>query len=237
MVRIALVEDDANYRRELTEYLERFSKECGEHFAISSFTDGAEIAEGYTAGYDIILMDIAMSYMDGMSAAEAVRQVDDEVVIIFLTSMPQFAMKGYSVGALDYVLKPVSYFAFSQRIQRALDRRRKRAEKYIPITFKGGMRKLAVSQIAYVEVQDHDLTYHTAGGEALSAKGTLSEAESLLGADSFFRCNKCYLVNLEYVDRVDNTCILIAGDRVQVSRARKKALLDALNNYINEVSK
>ena len=100
MVRIALVEDDANYRRELTEYLERFSKECGEHFAISSFTDGAEIAEGYTAGYDIILMDIAMSYMDGMSAAEAIRQVDDEVVIIFLTSMPQFAMKGYSVGAL-----------------------------------------------------------------------------------------------------------------------------------------
>lgn len=99
------------------------------------------------------------------------------------------------------------------------------------------MRKLAVSQIAYVEVRDHDLTYHTAGGEALPAKGTLSEAESLLGADSFFRCNKCYLVNLEYVDGVDNTCILIGGDRVQVSRARKKALLDALNDYINEVSK
>ena len=108
MVRIALVEDDANYRRELTEYLERFSKERGEHFAISPFSDGAEIAEGYTAGYDIILMDIAMSYMDGMSAAEAIRQMDDEVVIIFLTNMPQFAMKGYSVGALDYVLKPVS---------------------------------------------------------------------------------------------------------------------------------
>ena len=236
MVRIALVEDDANYRRELTEYLERFSKECGEHFAISSFTDGAEIAEGYTAGYDIILMDIAMSYMDGMSAAEAVRQVDDEVVIIFLTSMPQYAMKGYSVGALDYVLKPVSYFAFSQRIQRALERMKKRAEKYISIPFKGGMRKLAASQISYVEVRDHDLTYHTAS-EVLPAKGTLSEAEALLGAASFFRCNKCYLVNLEYVDGVDSNSILIGGERIQVSRARKKALMDALNDYINEVSK
>lgn len=236
MVRIALVEDDSNYRRELTEHLNRFSRECGERFTISSFTDGAEIAEGYTADFDIILMDIAMTYMDGMSAAEAIRRLDDEVVIIFLTNMPQYAMKGYSVGALDYVLKPVSYFALSQRIQRALDRMKRRERRYISIPFKGGMRKLAVNQIAYVEVQDHDLTYHTAD-EALPAKGTLSEAEAMLGTESFFRCNKCYLVNLEYVDRVDNNSILIGKERVQVSRARKKALLDALNNYINEVSK
>ena len=230
MVRIALVEDDAGYRRELTEYLDRFARECGEHFAVSTFSDGAEIAEGYTAEFNIILMDIAMSYMDGMSAAEAIRQVDDEVVIIFLTSM------GYEVDALDYVLKPVSYFAFSQRIQRALERMKKRAEKYISIPFKGGMRKLAASQISYVEVRDHDLTYHTAS-EVLPAKGTLSEAEALLGAASFFRCNKCYLVNLEYVDGVDSNSILIGGERIQVSRARKKALMDALNDYINEVSK
>ena len=124
----------------------------------------------------------------------------------------------------------------TQRIQRALSRRKKRAEKYISIPFKGGMRKLAVSQIAYVEVQDHDLTYH-AGGEALSAKGTLSEAEALLDSQSFFRCNKCYLVNLEYVDRVDNNSVLIGGEQIQVSRAPKRALLDALNDYINEVSK
>ena len=236
MVRIALVEDDANYRRELTDYLNRFAQESGEHFSISTFTDGAEITEGYTAGYDIILMDIAMPYMDGVSAAEAIRRVDDEVVIIFLTSMPQYAMQGYSVGALDYVLKPVAYFAFSQRIQRALERMKKRAERYISIPFKGGMRKLAVSQIAYVEVQDHDLTYHTAG-EALSVKGTLSEAEDLLGQESFFRCSKCYLVNLDHVDGVDSNSILIGGERIQVSRAKKKALMDALNNYINEVSK
>jgi len=236
MVKIALVEDDVNYRRELTEYLNRFAQESGEHFSISAFSDGAEITECYAADYDIILMDIAMSYMDGMTAAEAIRKVDDEVVIIFITNMPQFVIKGYAVSALDYVLKPISYFAFSQRIQRALNRMKKRAKKYISIPFKGGMRKLAVSQIAYVEVQDHDLTYHTTG-EVLPAKGTLSEAEALLNSESFFRCNKCYLVNLEYVDGVDNNCILIGEDRIQVSRAKKKALMDALNNYINEVSK
>lgn len=236
MVRIALVEDDADYRNELTDFLKRYSRESGEHFAVSSFSDGAEIAEGYKADYDIILMDIDMRYMNGMRTAEVIRQVDDEVVIIFITNMPQFVMKGYEVSALDYVLKPISYFAFSQRIQRALSRMRRRTQRYIPIPFKGGMRKLAVSQITYVEVRDHDLTYHTAS-EVLPAKGTLSEAEALLGAESFFRCNKCYLVNLEHIDSVDNNGIHIGGERIQVSRARKKALLDALNNYINEVSK
>lgn len=236
MVRIALVEDDAGYRQELTAFLNRFSQEYGENFAISTFSDGAEIADGYRAGFDIILMDIAMPYMNGMRAAEAIRKVDDDVVIIFLTNSPQYAMKGYSVDALDYVLKPVSYFAFSQRIQRALDRRKKRERKFISVLFRGGMRKIEVSQIAYVEVLDHDLTYHTQT-ETLSAKGTLSEAEALLGSDLFFRCNKCYLVNLEYVDGVEDNDILIGKERIQVSRARKKALLDALNNYINEVSK
>lgn len=236
MVRIALVEDDTDYRRELAEFLKRYSRENGEHFAVSAFSDGAEIAEDYKADYDIILMDIAMRYMDGMSTAEAIRQIDDEVVIIFITNTPQFVMKGYEVGALDYVLKPISYFAFSQRMQRALSRMRKRTQRYIPIPFKGGMRKLAVSQITYVEVRDHDLTYHTVS-EILPAKGTLSEAEALLGPSAFFRCNKCYLVSLEHIDGVDNDGVLVGGERIQVSRARKKALMDALNDYINEVSK
>ena len=74
------------------------------------------IAVDYRAVYDIILMDIEMRFMDGMTAAEKIREHDSEVVIIFITNMPQYAIKGYRVDALDYVLKPVSYFAFSQRI-------------------------------------------------------------------------------------------------------------------------
>ena len=236
MLHIALVEDDPMYQEEIAGYLEQYAKERGETFKITVFGDGDGIISNYRAQYDIILMDIQMKFVNGMTAAQEIRALDDQVVIIFITSLASYAVKGYEVDALDYVLKPVSYFAFSQRIQRALNRMERRARKYISIPFKGGMRKLAVSQIAYVEVQDHDLTYHTAG-ETLSAKGTLSEAEALLGSESFFRCNKCYLVNLEYVDRVDNNSILIGGEHIQVSRARKKALMDALNNYINEVSK
>lgn len=236
MVRVALVEDDPRYRQELSEYLERYARESGEKFRITAFPDGAEIAEDYTADYDIILMDIVMPYMDGMRAAESIRTLDDEVVIIFITETPQFVMRGYTVDALDYVLKPLSYFAFSQRIQRALERMKRRAKRYIPVMYRGGMKKLDVSQITYIEVQDHDLIYHTAS-ESLLSKGSLSELERSLGEQNFFRCSKCYLVNLEHVDSVDSTSIRVGGEHIQVSRARKKALLDALNDYINEVGK
>ena len=99
-----------------------------------------------------------------MTAAEKIREHDSEVVIIFITNMPQYAIKGYLVDALDYVLKPVSYFAFSQRIDRALVRMKRRDRKYLTIAVKGGMQKIDISQIYYVEVQDHDLIYYTAAG-------------------------------------------------------------------------
>ncbi len=236
MIRIAVVEDDAASREELLRYLERYSQDSQVKFHITAFQDGCEIVQGYQANFDIILMDIVMPGMDGMEAAERIRQVDSEAVIIFITNTPQYAMKGYLVDALDYVLKPLSYYAFTQRIDRAIARMKKRTKAFISVSVKGGVKKLDVNDITYVEVQDHDLIFHLTG-ETFSAKGTLSELESMLGTEQFFRCSKCYLVNLEFVQAVQNNDIVVGKDLIQVSRARKKPLLDALNDYINEVSK
>jgi len=236
MIRIALVEDDESYRRELLDYLERYEKESGQRFRVSVFTDGDEITDGYTADFDLILMDIAMRFMDGMTAAERIRALDSEVVIIFITNSPQYVMKGYAVDALDYVLKPVSYYAFSQRIDRAIARMSNRRRRFISVSIKGGIQKLDVSSIRYVEVRDHELVFHTTADRVFS-RGTLAEAEAQLGAAHFFRCSKCYLVNLEFVDSVQGSDAVLGGERIQVSRARKKALLDALNDYLCEVSK
>ena len=87
-----------------------FSKENGEVFNITVYSDGDQIVHKYKSQFDIILMDVEMKFMDGMSAAEEIRKVDTEVVIIFITNMAQYAIRGYAVDALDYVLKPVSYF-------------------------------------------------------------------------------------------------------------------------------
>lgn len=236
MIRIALVEDEEKYRDEFLGYLKRYEAESGQRFQISVFCDGDEITAQYKAEYDLILMDIAMRFMDGMSAAQEIRKLDSEVVIIFITNTPQYVMKGYTVDALDYVLKPVNYYSFTQRIERAIGRMNRRNKRYISVPIKGGVRKLDISKIIYIEVRNHDLLFHTQT-ESILSRGTLSEAEEHIGFSHFYRCNKCYLVNLEYVDGIEGNDVILAGERIGVSRAKKKGLLDALNNYLNEVSK
>ena len=236
MIHIALVEDEEEYRKAFLGYLRRYEQESGRQFRISVFPDGEDIISSYKADYDLILMDIAMRFMDGMTAAEKIRELDQEVVIIFITNMPQFVMKGYAVDALDYVLKPVNYFAFSQRIERAISRMSRRREQYFTVPVRGGIRKLSVSNILYVEVQDHDLLFHTRN-ESILTRGSLAEVEAKLGNAGFFRCNKYCLVNLAFADSLQGIDLVVAGEHIQVSRAKKKAVLDALNNYLNEVSK
>ena len=236
MISIAIVEDEDPCAKQMEEYLARFAAESGEEFETARFCDGDEILENYRAQYDIILMDVQMKFMDGMTAAEEIRKVDPEVVIIFITNSPQYAIKGYAVDALDYVLKPLTYFAFSQRIDRALERLGNREQRYMMINIKGGSRKLDVSRVWFIEVRDHDLIYHTEEG-LITTTGTMREAEKALEGCAFFRCNKGYLVNLEHVDAIREDNAVVHGETVQVSRARKKAFLDALNNYLGEVSK
>ena len=236
MIRVAIVEDDAEVQGVLQEYVRRYTRQYGTEFEVTVFADGVDILEDYRAVYDIIFLDVEMKHLDGMTTAERIRQMDADVILIFITNMAQYAIKGYAVGALDYVLKPVSYFAFSQRMQRALERMKHRTRKFISVPFQGGMRKLDISQIRYIEVVNHSLIYHL-DGETLEAKGVLSELEDALTAYHFFRCNKCYLVNLEHVNGVNESCADVDGDQIQVSRPKKKAFLDALNNYINEVGK
>ena len=126
MIKIAIVEDDITYSEQLQEYLKRYESDFSESFDISTYFDGDAIVEDYHSQFDIILMDVEMRFMDGMSAAEEIRRTDKEVVIIFITNMPQYAIRGYAVEALDYMLKPVSYFAFSQRLSRAISRMKKK---------------------------------------------------------------------------------------------------------------
>ena len=236
MISIAIVEDEDSCAKQMEEYLARYAEESGEVFETVRFCDGDEILENYRAQYDIILMDVQMKFMDGMTAAEEIRKVDPEVVIIFITNMAQYAIRGYAVDALDYVLKPVSYFAFSQRLERAIGRMKRRARRYMTIAIRGGARKLDISRILYVESQGHNLVFVT-DGEEHTATGTIREVEEKLESFGFFRCNKGCLVNLEHVDSVRDGCAMVGGQALPISRGRKNEFLAALTDYVGEVVK
>ena len=234
MINVAIVEDDEMYIDKLREYLMRFGRENGKEFAVSVFNDGSQIVEKYKADSHIILMDIKMEDMDGLEAAKKIRDMDGEVIILFITNMPQYALEGYKVGALDYVLKPISYYAFSESLKRAVNSLKMENERYLVVSVRNGFQKLAVSEIRYVEVYDHDLIYHMLNG-ICESRGSIRDAEERINDSSFFKTNKAYLVNLRYVDAVIGNDVVLGTDRLQVSRARKKALMDALNAYMERL--
>lgn len=236
VLRFAIVEDEELYARQMQEYLERYASEKGERIQVDWFADGEDIAIGYKANYDIILLDVKMQFMDGMTAAQYIRERDSQVVIIFVTNMTQYAIKGYEVDAMDYVLKPLNYFAFAQRLERAISRMQHRQEVYITVPIQGGFKKLAISSIYYVESQRHVLLYHTSD-DLVTSSGTMKDIEEKLLPHHFFRCNKGYLVNLEHVTGMKDGCALVHGEELLVSRARKNSFLAALTEYIGEVMK
>lgn len=233
MIRIAIVEDEEFFVKELTGYLKEYEKEYGEEFEVTVYRDGDGITASYKAQFDIILMDIQMKFVDGMTAAEEIRRVDSEVVIIFITNMTQYAIRGYEVDALDYVLKPVSYFAFSQKLKRAVSRIKRRGSAYVTLNVKGGIIRVNVSNIHYVESSGHNLLYHTGRGIHFAA-GTMKSAEEELAGYGFSRGNKCYLINLKHVDGIQDKCAVVKGEKLQLSRPRMGTFMQDLTKYWGE---
>ena len=231
-LRVAIVEDTPEDRDQLEKYLRRYAREREARLELTAFTDGEDLVTGYTADYDLILLDIRMTFMDGMRTARQVRSVDQDVEIIFVTNMPQYAIEGYKVRASDYILKPCSWYAFCESMDRVLGRFRSQAQDSIVVAMKGGRMKLDQDRIWFVEAQDHQLIYHTRDGE-YAAKGTMRDAEASLDARRFIRCNRCYLVNLKHVETCRGCDVRVGGSVIQVSRRRRKSFMDALNGYLN----
>lgn len=236
MIRIAIVEDERHYKEQLIEYLHTFEQEENLKIEIENYSDGDSIVENYHAQFDIILMDIQMGLMDGMSAAEEIRKMDPKVVIIFITNMPQFAIKGYAVDALDYILKPISYFQFSERLKRAIDRMEKRETHYFTIKLSEGVKRLKVSDILYVENQGHNLIFCTKEDEFITS-GAMKDLEEELSSYNFFRGHRGFLMNLQHVEGLKGNYANVRGIELPIGRTKRKALLEALSKYWGETIK
>ena len=231
MTRIAIVEDEAAVREQLTGYVQRYTRQYGTPFEVSAFASGVEILEEYRPVYDIIFLDVEMPHLDGMETARRIRALDSDVLLIFITNMAQYAIKGYAVGALDYVLKPVPYFAFSQQLQKAVNQLTRRVRHYLAVPVDGGMRRLDAAGIYYIESEGHRIHFYTEDGD-FSAPGALKALEEKLAAQPFARCNSGYLVNLAQVSGVQQSVVQVGPYELQISRPKRKSFLAALADFI-----
>lgn len=229
-MRVAVAEDDEACRLLLERYLAKYHEATGTVFEVSFFSNGMELVKSYTPVYDLLLLDIEMPLLDGMSAAIRIRSLDQNVIIIFITNMAKYAIRGYEVNALDYMLKPVNYFAFAMKMDKVVLSIQRQTKKSVMLCTDDGMVKLTEEDIAYVEVINHRLQIHTPD-KVYNAKGTLSEFEKKVSPYHFVRCNKGYLVNLRHITRVRTGTVVVGGDELIISRRKRDEFMLAVTDY------
>lgn len=227
MNKAAIVEDDLEYRKTLFEYLKQYEKERKTSFEVELFQNADEFLKQYKGQFDMILMDIEMPGTNGMEAAAQIRETDMQVVIMFITNMAHFAIKGYEVGALDFVLKPIQYYNFANKMDRAVQTVEHRGSRPIVIQTGAGVKKVDSKDIYYVEIQNHVLYYHTKCGE-FKVRGSLKNAEQQLPKGLFAKCSNWCLVGLLHVSEIKDDAAIVEGKELQISRRSKKAFLEAL---------
>lgn len=230
MYKVAIVEDEHESAENLIKCLDEYTKECDVQFSFTHFKSGLDFLERYSFDYDVIFMDIDMPKMNGLKVAKELRKIDQSVLLVFVTFLAKYAIKGYEVDAMDYLLKPLNYNAFKLKLDRILSRCEKRDNTEIVLPTSEGSIRINVADLNYVEVENHHITYHTANGN-YQAYGAMRTILKQLPTEQFYMCNRCYLVNLRNVTRIDGYSVMVGSETLSISRPRKKEFLDALHRY------
>lgn len=221
MLHISLVEDSIRDRELLHRHLDQYAQTHELEFEIHTFPDGIEFLETYDGGSDIIFMDVEMPHLNGMNVAHRLRQIDPLVVLVFVTNMAQYAVQGYEVDAVDYLLKPIGYPAFESKFKRILTFVHHNESMSIVVPTEGSIVRLSVQEILYLEKDHNKIVYHTEKGQ-FQTRGTMAERASLLEPHGFSRCTAGILINLRYVSKIEKDLVWLGQIRLPLSRPQRK---------------
>ena len=231
MIRIGLIDDDLDHLRLMKSFLTQYEKEEKVNFSMKEFNDGLNFVEDYDGNLDVIFLDIEMPHMDGMTAAKKIREKDQALGIVFVTNMAQYAIHGYEVNAIDFIVKPVSYYVFTDKLNKAIRFSRLNMEKDFVIHTEDSIIQLTSSQIIYVEKDKNYLVFHTKQGVCRS-RGTISELEQQLSREGFSECINGCLVNLKYVTKMEKDTVWVDEVPLPITRRRKKEFKEDFMKYL-----
>lgn len=233
MVNIVICENDKNDQEFVKAKVVEILDDLNIEYEIKVYNSGDDLLEGYDKYTDIILLDIQMDGLDGMETARKIREFDDNVEIIFITSFVEYALEGYEVNAYRYLLKPVKDENLMTSLINCLNDRN--FVKRSIVIKEGDTRiKISLKDIMYIEVQGNDITVHTLK-DTYRTKGTMSNFETEINSNMFVRCHKSYLVNLEYIKSIKRyTSILVNDEEVPLSRNKYKEIKDRFFEMIED---
>ena len=179
--------------------------------------------------FDVLLLDIEMTGMDGVELAKTVRRDNEAVQIVFITGYSDYIAQGYEVSALHYLMKPVNEEKFDQVLTRAVSRLA-RNEPFLTLELPGETVRVPLPEIRYLDVQQNYVTVHA--GRDYTLKRPLAEFEAALDR-RFFRAGRSCIVNLTCIRRVTRAeAELTTGERIPLPRGQYEKLNQAIIRQI-----
>ncbi len=232
MYRALVVEDEAEEAQRLSDLLRRYGQAHGVEFKITWHSSAMDMLSD-KGRYDLCLLDIEMPGINGMEAAQLLRTYDQDIPIIFVTNLAKYAVKGYEVGALGFILKPVTYGNLKLSLDRALRAVRQSTGRTLTVPTEDGVRVIPVRSLTYIEVTKHRLTYHLDQEDPVEARGSLVQVEEDLAEAPIVRVSKSCIANMDKISMVRSGEIQMGdGSLLRVSRTHKREVLDKVTDYL-----
>ncbi|MDO4307897.1 MAG: LytTR family DNA-binding domain-containing protein [Eubacteriales bacterium] len=231
MLHIAICDDEQEFVQHLKKMLDQYAGETGQEIKVTAYYDGIELIEKYDTTIDLIFLDIQMRLVNGLRAAERVRQMDEKVGIIFLTTLTQYGLEGYKYQATNYIIKPMKYVRLKAEMDQWLRKHWKDDSPSMVISNDTGKYKVFLKSLRYVETFNRNLLLHTEQENVICYK-SMKEMERELQDKGFVRCHTSYIVNLFYVKGIKKLDIeLITGEVIPISQPKRKEFMERLSDY------
>ncbi|MCQ2317645.1 MAG: LytTR family DNA-binding domain-containing protein [Bacteroidales bacterium] len=182
---------------------------------------------------DILLLDIQMPELTGL---ELLKTIENQPAVILTTAYSEYAVDAFSLGVVDYLLKPFDFPRFIQAINKAIDTRPKEnaishaaSNDFIMVKADYKLYKVNFSDLIFIEGQHEYVTFHTRT-KRITALYSLKNLEDTLPRDMFARVHKSYIVSFDYVEDIDKTTITVAGNKIPVGSSYRDNLIEKLNS-------
>lgn len=232
MLTIAICEDDLKQQRELEERIA--DMDLKEAIDLCKFNYGEELLQDYEAGkrFSIILLDMQMNVLDGIQTAKLVREMDENCIIIIITSIIEYAVEGYSIDAFDFILKPVDKEKFNMVLTKAIKEIQANAKKVYVIQTREKLLGLRMSTISYIESYKKSVIVH-AEDKTYMNNENISNTEKKLKNDGFIRISRYYLVNVSHIKQIGvKTLILTSGEALNYSIKCRDSIKKEYMNFM-----
>lgn len=230
-MRVAIVDDEQDVRDQLTQYIQQFAADSGVKLDPIPFSSGDSILRDYAMNYDIIIFDIDMPGTNGMDTARRIREMDQNVTIIFMTNIAQYAINGYEVDAVDYIIKPIGYYDFSMKFHRTVSKAMQKVDHILKIETAEGIYRVRMAAILYAEVQSHYLYFYTRK-RTYRARGNIQDTRDELEQYGFVQTHRSYIINLRYVEKVKSNEVIVAGVSIPVGRVYRDEVRQRYMQYV-----